>query len=71
MPTPMSPTGGIKRSADADDWDKLAAKMRRGARAKRDGQIDDMIMVVMCEEHDVVQWGQHIREQKFELGLGG
>jgi GNAT superfamily N-acetyltransferase len=24
----------------------------------------------LCEEHDVVQWGQHLREQKFELGLG-
>jgi GNAT superfamily N-acetyltransferase len=23
----------------------------------------------LCEEHDVSQWGQHIREQKFELGL--
>jgi GNAT superfamily N-acetyltransferase len=25
----------------------------------------------LCEEHDVDQWGQHLREQKFELGLGG
>jgi GNAT superfamily N-acetyltransferase len=24
----------------------------------------------LCEEHDVAQWGQQIREQKFELGLG-
>ena len=25
----------------------------------------------LCEEHDVAQWGQRIREQKFELNLGG
>jgi GNAT superfamily N-acetyltransferase len=25
---------------------------------------------VLCEEHDAVQWGQRIREQKFELQLG-
>ncbi|HSO61153.1 MAG TPA: GNAT family N-acetyltransferase [Desulfobacterales bacterium] len=24
----------------------------------------------LCEEHNVAQWGQHIREQKFELDLG-
>lgn len=24
----------------------------------------------LCEEHNVAQWGQQIREQKFELGLG-
>jgi hypothetical protein len=23
----------------------------------------------LCEEHEVDQWGQHIREQKFELDL--
>ncbi len=25
---------------------------------------------VLCEEHDVAQWGQRLREQKFELNLG-
>jgi len=25
---------------------------------------------VLCEEHDVAQWGQRIREQKFDLNLG-
>ena len=25
----------------------------------------------LCEEHDVDQWGQHLKEQKFELILAG
>ncbi len=33
---------------------ELAAKMRRGARAKSGGQSDDMVMEVMFEERDVV-----------------
>ncbi len=53
-PMPASPTGDVKRSADEDDWGKLATKARRGARARCDSQIDDMIMEVTREEHDVV-----------------
>lgn len=33
-------------------------------------RIYEKLGFVLCEEHDVAQWGQRIREQKFELKLG-